>query len=426
MSNKLAILGGTPVRTTSFSPWPIFGDEEREGLMRALESGVWGFNGPLEAEFSQRFASFQGVKHAHCASNGSVTLELALKALGVGPGDEVIVPALTWLATAWCAIQVGATPVFADVREEDWCLDPEDVRRKITPRTRCIIPVHLYSQLAPMDELLQIASDHGLRMIEDCAHAHGSQWRGQAAGGMGDIGSFSFQHTKGMTAGEGGALTTNHDDLADALFRLKNCGRSPSPEKANGFGSNNRITEFQAAVLLGQLSRLPDQISTRSQNIPRLRNALAPIDGIELLEAKPQVTRQGMYCLSIVIDSAAIGGMPRDVFMSALKAEGIPVSAPYEIVYQSELWQPGVRLCRFPAGVDATRQLGIGSQCPVAERISRETGIVLAHQALLGDPSDIRDIADAFEKVVRLSSQLRWKSLDRKLRSGVKKLLRIN
>ncbi len=118
--------------------------------------------------------------------------------------------------------------------------------------------------------------------------------------------------------------------------------------------------------------------------------------------------------------------MPRDVFMSALKAEGIPVSAPYEIVYQSELWQPGVGLCRFPAGVDAAQQLGIGSQCPVAERISGETGIVLAHQALLGDPSDIRDIADAFEKVVRLSSQLRWKSLDRKLRSGVKKLLRIN
>ena len=391
--------------------------------MRALESRTWGFNGPLEAEFCQRFAEFQGVEHVHCASNGSVTLELALKALGIGPGDEVIVPALTWLATAWCAIQVGAKPVFADVRESDWCLDPEDVRCKITPRTRGIIPVHLYSQLAPMDELLAIAREHKLRIIEDCAHTHGSQWDGQAIGGMGDIGSFSFQHSKGMTAGEGGALTTNDEELSDAIFRLKNCGRSPSPEKATGFGSNNRITEFQAAVLLAQLSRLPSQIAARNANIAALREALAGCPGVRILAAKPQATRQGMYCLSLALDPQAAGGVPRDVFVSALQAEGIPVTAPYEIVYQSELWRPGTELCRFPAGIDPAQQLGLDSSCPVAERVSQETGIVLAHQAFLGDSGDVRDIADAFEKVIRLSGQLRWKSIDRKLRSGVRRLL---
>ena len=425
MSDKLAIHGGSPTRTEPFSPWPIFGDEERDGLMRALESRTWGFNGPLEAEFSQQFSAFQGVGHTICASNGSVTLELALKALGIGPGDEVIVPALTWLATAWCAIQVGATPIFADVRAGDWCLDPDDVRRKITPRTRCIIPVHLYGQLAPMDELLSIAGEHGLRVIEDCAHTHGSQWRGQAIGGMGDIGSFSFQHTKGMTAGEGGALTTNDEALADTLSSLTNCGRSPSPEKSNGFGSNNRITEFQAAVLLGQLSRLPGQIETRRQNSALLRKALEPLDGIDLLEEKPQVTRQGMYGLSIAVDPSAIGGVPRDVFVSALQAEGIPVTSPYEIVYQSELWLPGEERWRFPAGIDPRRQLGLDSHCPVAEHVSRESGIVLAHQALLGGASDVRDIAGAFEKVAALSGQLRWKALDRKLRTGVRKLLRM-
>ena len=425
MSNKLAIQGGSPVRSQPFSPWPIFGDEERDGLMKVLESRTWGFNGPVEGEFRKAFGKFQGIDHVLCASNGSVTLELALKALGVGPGDEVIVPALTWLATAWAPLQVGATPIFTDVRESDWCLDPEQVKKNITPRTRCIIPVHLYSQLAQMDELLAIAKEHDLRVIEDCAHTHGSQWENQAIGGMGDIGSFSFQHTKGMTAGEGGALTTNDPELADALFRLINCGRSPSPEKANGFGSNNRQTEFQSAILLGQLSRLPEQIASRTENIVTLRKHLSSIDGIKVLAAKPQVTRQGMYCLSIELDSKAVGGVPRDVFVDALKAEGIPVTAPYEIVYQSELWKPGVDLWKVPEGKSVEQELGIHASCPVAEKVSHETGIVLAHQALLGGESDMRDIANAFEKVIHLSSQLRWKSMDRKLRSGVKKLLRM-
>ena len=425
MSKTLALQGGDPIRSTPISPWPIFGDAERQGLARALESGTWGFNGPIEGEFAREFAAFQGVKHVHCASNGSVTLELALKALGIGPGDEVIVPALTWIATAWAPLQVGATPVFADIRPGDWCLDPEDVRNKLTDRTRCIIPVHLYSQLAQMDELLEIAREHRLRVIEDCAHTHGSEWQGKAVGGLGDIGSFSFQHTKGMTAGEGGAMTTDDDHLSDELFRLKNCGRSPSPDTPTGFGSNNRITEFQAAVLLGQLSRLPDQIATRSKNIDLLRGQLDQIPGIRVLDAKEEVTRQGMYCLSISYDYRSANGVPRDVFVDALRAEGIPVTAPYEVVYQSELWRPGVEHWRFPTGKDAATELGLHSHCPVAEQVSSEGGIVVAHQALLGGRADTQDIVDAFEKVHRLSDQLRWKALDRKLRSGVKKLLRM-
>ena len=423
MSSKLAIQGGTPVRQQPFSPWPIFGDEERDGLMRVLESRCWGYQGPVEDEFSAKFAEFQGVDHVVCASNGSVTLELALKALGIGPGDEVIVPALTWLATAWCVIQVGAKPVFADVRERDWCLDPDDVRRKITPNTRAIIPVHLYSQLAQMDELLDLAKQHQLRVIEDCAHTHGSQWNGQAIGGLGDLGSFSFQHTKGMTAGEGGAITTNDQALADSLHHLINCGRSPREGVPTGFGSNNRITEFQCAILLGQLSRLPDQIATRAENIEHLRQSLADIEGIHVLEPKPEATRQGMYCLSLTFDQKAVGGIPQEVFINALKAEGIPCTPPYEIIYKSELWRPGARTCRFPEGVDPEERLGLRASCPVAERISYETGIVIAHQALLGSASDTQDIADAFEKVIRLSKQLRWRSMNRKLRTGVKKAL---
>ena len=192
ITEKLAVQGGTPVRTEPFPAWPIVGDAERRRLLQALESGHWGGEGPLEEEFSRQFGAFCGARHAICVSNGSVTLELILKALGIGPGDEVVVPALTWLATAWAPLQVGATPVFADISARDWCIDPSDVRRKITPRTKAIIPVHLYSQIAPMDELVAIARQHELRLIEDCAHTHGSEWRGNPVGALGDAGSFRF------------------------------------------------------------------------------------------------------------------------------------------------------------------------------------------------------------------------------------------
>ena len=178
-------------------------------------------------------------------------------------------------------------------------------------------------------------------------------------------------------------------------------------------------------MLLGQLSRLPDQIATRTKNIAILREALGGIDGVRILAPKPEATRQGMYCLSLSFDPKIVGGVPRDVFVSALQAEGIPVTAPYEIVYQSELWEPGAKLWRFPQGADPAQQLGLHSHCPVAERISKSTGIVVAHQALLGDRADVADIAEAIAKVVRLSGQLRWKVIDRKLRGGVKKLLRM-
>jgi len=249
--DKLAIRGGAPHRTKPFPVWPVHGEMERQGLLEVLESGVWSGLGPKERAFSEEFSRYSGARHALCVANGSISLELALRALRVGPGDEVIVPALTWLATAWAVLQVGARPVFADVRASDWCLDPLSVKEKLSPRTKAIIPVHLYNQMAPMTELLAIAREHSLGVIEDCAHAHGMQLEGRGAGTLGHIGSFSFQSSKSMTAGEGAVLTTNDGHLAEELAGLRNCGRPLTPESGATFGSNYRITEFQAAVLLG-------------------------------------------------------------------------------------------------------------------------------------------------------------------------------
>ena len=308
---QLAMLGGEPIRTEPIATWPVFDDHERRGLIEVLDSGVWSKGGAKNPEFAQKFADMHDAKHGITVANGSITLEIALKALGIGPGDEVIVPALTWLATAWAPLQVGATPVFADVSAHDWCLDPISVRESITSRTKAIIPVHLYSQVASLDQLTSICEQHNLALIEDCAHTHGSQWDGRGVGSFGDISSFSFQSSKGMTAGEGGIVLTNDDAIADALYGLTDCGRARTPDSPWAFGSNNRMTEFQAAVLLAQLNRLPHQLQRRANNITYLREQLRSVDGVQILSAKPQVTRQGMYCLSLEIDAKAFRGMPR-------------------------------------------------------------------------------------------------------------------
>ncbi len=422
MANKLAVKGGTPVRTKPFISWPIIGDEERKLLLEVFDSGVWAFSGPREAEFAQKFAAFCGAKEALCVANGSISLELALRALGVGPGDEVIVPGLTWLATAWAAVQVGAAPIFADIREVDWCLDPEDVRRKITPRTKAIVPVHLYNQCAEMDELVEIAKKHSLVILEDCAHAHGSQWNGRGVGTIGNIGSFSFQQSKSMTSGEGGVLTTNDEALAQKIYGLKNCGR-PWKNGQCGFGGNYRITELQAALLLPQLARFEEQLKIKTASIARFREKMAKVPGVKLTPPKSKVTRQGLYGVSLNYDPDAFAGMTQDILVSALKAEGIPTQVPYSPVYLSPLWTPGKDIVRCEPGVKPEDRLGLKSKCPVTERVASETGIVILHHIFLGPATDADDIAAAFEKVQANAGELRMDILQKKAKGAVRGIL---
>jgi len=191
----LAILGGKPVRDTKVYPWPkwpVWDKNEEKALIETLNSGVWSYNGPKEVEFDRMFAEYTGVKYAISAANGTVTLQMALEACGIGIDDEVILPGLTWQATAATILDVNATPVFVDVCEDTWCIDPKEIEKAITPRTRAIIPVHLYGSFCDMDEILRIARKHNLYVIEDCAHKHGGEWNGKKAGSIGDIGSFSF------------------------------------------------------------------------------------------------------------------------------------------------------------------------------------------------------------------------------------------
>lgn len=422
MAKHLALKGGQPIRRTPFSSWPVFGDREEQLLLDVLRSGIWSFNGPREKEFAQRFAEYTGASEVLCVSNGSVSLEIALRALGIGPGDEVIVPALTWTATALAPLLVGATPVFADVAEADWCLDPQSVRECLTPRTRALIPVHLYSQVAPMDELQAIAQKAGLAIVEDCAHAHGSKWRGKHVGLLGQVGSFSCQQSKSLTSGEGGILITQDAALAEKMQGWKNCGRPWKEGAAHTFGGNYRLTEFQAAILLGQLERLPDQLATRNRNVALFEQLMRQATAFSFLPWKEAVTQRGMYGLSLRYRAEQMNDVPREVLIRALRAEGVPINPPYEVVYRAANWIPGKQLLRVEPQADPATLLGLEAHAPAAEAIAYREGLVIPHQLFLGSQRDMEDLAAAFEKVQRYADELMMDTLKHTARGFLRKI----
>jgi L-glutamine:2-deoxy-scyllo-inosose/3-amino-2,3-dideoxy-scyllo-inosose aminotransferase len=312
--SKLAINGGKPLRDAKTNPWPkwpLWDEKEEKGLLKVLKSGVWSYNGPKESEFNKAFAKFIRTKYAISVANGTVSLQLALEACGIGLGDEVIVPGLTWQATAAAALDVNAVPILVDVNEENWCIDPAEVEKAIGPRTKAIIPVHLYGSFADMDAIMEIAGKHNLRVIEDCAHKHGGEWNGKKVGSIGDVGSFSFQLSKLMTAGEGGVLTTNNSQLYEKLDALRNCGRRPVNEQFADKGTgiygdegnliqsgNYRITEFQAALLIESLKRLPEQNQIRDENAKYVNSLLAELPGILPMRGDQRETKGAYYNFS--------------------------------------------------------------------------------------------------------------------------------
>ena len=282
MSTTLAIHGGEPARNRPWPGWPQWDESEQSGLMAVLERGEWGGYDAAVADFENAFAARHAARFCVTAVNGTTTLETALRALGIGRGDEVIVPPYTFIATAAAVRIVGATPVFVDVDLETWNLSVSAVEAAVNPRTKAVIPVHFGGLSVDLDSLLPLARRHNLVVIEDAAHAHGSSWRGQPVGALGTVGSFSFQTSKNLTAGEGGALLTNDDDLAELLWSIVNCGRRRSGDgyEHPNLGTNLRLSGWHAAVLSAGLSRLDDQLQRRMSNARRLRSFLAEVDGL--------------------------------------------------------------------------------------------------------------------------------------------------
>ena len=417
--NKLALLGGDPVRDIKRNPWPdwpFWDKNEENALTETLNTGIWSYNGPMETEFNRMFAEFTGVKHALSVANGTVTLQLALEACGIGLGDEVILPGLTWQATAATVLDVNATPVLVDVCNDTWCIDPVKVEEAITEHTRAIIPVHLYGSFADMDKIMLIAEKYNLYVIEDCAHKHGGEWNGKKAGSIGNIGSFSFQLSKLLTAGEGGALTTGDFHLYERLDALRNCGRRPESknslktDKGEGLYSdegnflqsgNYRITEFQAAILIEGLKRLPAQNQVRDENGIYLNSLLKDIPGIMPMRRDRRETREAYYNFTFRYNQNEFGGLPVNNFRSALTAEmGIEVAPSYVPLNKCPLYSPLTKPSRhrlnekYWKAIDPSRY-----ELPVCDRIYYEESACIHHKILMGSKKDMDMVADAIMKV---------------------------
>jgi dTDP-4-amino-4,6-dideoxygalactose transaminase len=409
--SELAILGGSPVRRNAFSPWPQYLPQDARRLQEVLESRHWG-GYPLPSrycgEFAEKFAAMHGARYGLCLANGTIALVAALQAAGIRFGDEVIVPAYTWDGTATAVLFAGGVPVFADIDPETYCLSAEAARQAITPRTRAILPVHMAMRFADMDALLTLAKAHGLKVIEDCAHAHGGQYRGRGAGSMGDLGCFSFQESKLMTSGEGGIVITSDLRCFEHLQSQVNCGRASMTDQFEQrvLGSNYRMTELQAALLIGQLEMLPGFTEKRARAAAMLSDALSNVEGVQPLPAQPAATREAIYCY--VFRYCPTGPHPsRDLFAAALEAEGIPCDGRfYEPVYRSDLFHATPEICpQLRVGRDQAVDYST-VRCPVSERVAYDESVWLPQFLLIGEDSDIEDIVKAVAKVMRNLAEL--------------------
>ncbi|MFM7718544.1 MAG: DegT/DnrJ/EryC1/StrS family aminotransferase [Actinomycetota bacterium] len=406
---ELALNGGTPVRSTDYPEWPAHDDRDVEAVTRVVRSGRWGGfpePGPEAACFEEGFARYQGANHGILMVNGTVTMEVALKALGIGWGDEVIVPALTFSATAYAPIAAGALPVFVDVTPDTWTIDCDQVEAAITPRTRAIMPVHLGHQMADMDRIMAIARKHSLAVVEDCAHAHGQRWNDLGAGCIGDFGSFSHQSSKIMTAGEGGSLLTNDEALARRAHSIIDCGRpKDEAEKDYSFGANYRLGEFQAALLSVALERFPEQQAQRAEAGKRFEAEAAKVPGVRLMPADGRITRWSFYRYIVAVEPDAFAGRTHDVVCDALNAEGVGAWVGYEPMSRYDLFQPS--LSRMPVPVAHADRLDTSKMSfPVAEAAGLRESVYLDENIFRAGERGVLDAVEALAKIQRNAAEL--------------------
>ncbi|HEY6291686.1 MAG TPA: DegT/DnrJ/EryC1/StrS family aminotransferase [Terriglobia bacterium] len=411
---KLAITGGAPLRQKPFPAWPVYDRRDARAIQEVLASRNWGgypFPNERAGRFAQQFAQFQGAKYGMAVSNGTVAIEIALKAAGIEPGDGVIVPAYTWEGTVGPILRLNALPVFVDIDPDSYCLDCRLIEAAITSRTRALLPVHLGMCFADLDAIRGLARKHKLVVVEDCAHAHGGRWRGKGAGACGDLGCFSFQSSKLMTAGEGGAVITSNLEYYERAQSYTNCGRASATDRYHHrmIGFNYRLTEFQAALLEGQLRRLPQQAGRRQANMNHFESRLQSVPGLAFLKRDSRVTTMAAYQFVFKYSPGHFDGVPRAAFLGALEMEGVPCDGLfYEPVYRSALFPVDPQ--EFPV-LSWWRRRPVNfrraSHCPVSERAAYEEAVWLPHHIFLGTRRDAGDIAAAVLKVIENIAELR-------------------
>ena len=401
-----AILGGKRVRTKPFPTWPVFGEPEKKALLEVLESGHW-FRGSGEKvdQFEEGYKKLTGAKHCVAVANGTSALLASLGALGVGPGDEVIVPPYTFVATVNVVLALNALPRFVDSDRESFQIDARKIEAAITERTKAIIPVHLGGNAADLDAVLAIARKHKLAVVEDACQAHLGEWRGRKVGTWGTSGAFSFQASKNLNSGEGGAILTADGELAEKCYAFHNNCRA---RKTNSYnfsylptrGINLRMTEFQGALLLAQMARLQEQSNTRWENGQYLTGMLREIPGITPARMYEGCTRNAFHLYMFRYDPEKFAGMPRAKFMVALEKEGIPCSSGYTPLNKQSFITETIH-SRSYQKLYPKRLLAAWEEqnaCPENDRLCEEA-VWFTQNMLLGPRSDMDQIAEAIGKI---------------------------
>jgi dTDP-4-amino-4,6-dideoxygalactose transaminase len=415
--STLALHGGSPIRRDHPWPsWPQYDEATEHELLAALHSRRWAISWPSdgswarERRFAAEFARYNGVPYAVSVDHGSSALLVALEALDAGPGDEVIVPAMTWVAPASVVLRVGALPVLADVDPRTGCLTPEAIRAALSRRTKAVIAVHLAASVADLDGLLTVTGEAGLPLIEDCAQAHGARWRGRAVGTFGVIGTFSFQNGKVLTGGEGGALITSDERLYRRAQQLRAdsrrypdhdvpAGQMDLVEDGEVMGGNYCMPELSAALLLDQLPRLDAQHEHREKVARELEHGLTALGGLGPIPVPEPVTRRSIYEYGIQFLPGTFGSAPATRVAEALGAElGLTWWSPDAPLYASKLMHPHTKRRFAAAWTEEGRRRSLRRDFTGC-REYRETTLLCHHSALLGDVSDAEHIVSALEKI---------------------------
>jgi dTDP-4-amino-4,6-dideoxygalactose transaminase len=401
-----AVLGGKPVRTAPFPRWPVMDETDERSWMEALKSGRW-FRGSGDRvnHFEEAYAQLTGSKYCVATANGTSALFAAIGGLDVGPGDEVILPPYTFVATLNVILLQYALPVFVDSDPETFQIDARKVEASMTDRTTLILPVHLGGSSADLDALLEIARRRKVRLIEDACQAHLAEWRGRKVGTWGDAGCFSFQASKNLNCGEGGAVLTQDPEIAERCHAFHNNGRGRG---IGGFdaslsgcrGANLRLTEFQGALLMTQMARVEAQSKTREANASYLTRQLSEIPGIRPARMYEGCTRNAYHLYMFRYDPAAFAGLSRAAFLKALSAEGIPGSSGYtplnkEAFVEATLKSRAYRKIYPPEVLASWAER---NQCPANDQLCREA-VWFTQTMFLGTRDDMDQIASAIRKI---------------------------
>lgn len=396
MNKNLAIMGGKPYKETAFPGWPISDERDKQYLNEVLESGKWWrMTGSKVREFESRFAQLHHVKHCLCVTNGTHAIELALTALGIQSGDEVIVPAFTFISTASATVYSNVKPIFVDVDPDTFCMIPEAFEKAITKKTKAVIPVHMAGQMCDMPRICTIAKKQNIKIIEDAAHAHGAEWDGKKAGTFGDFAIFSFQNGKIMTCGEVGALVTNDTQLYEKAYLIHGVGRPKNDRIYQHLmlGSNYRMNEFSAAILLAQLERLEEQNKKREINAKKLDELFFDFNGITPQKRLPQASLHTHYMYMFYYDKSYFGNLNRQDFVDCLIAEGIPAFIAYPTITETHIFKNECFNNRI-SSYKAEDTHNLSNSLKISDEV-----VWLPHFTLLGDEQDIVDIAKAIEKI---------------------------